>query len=218
MKEMHYLEAKKILESYGIPVVKSGYMTKKTESAQKSAEIGFPLVMKIDSEKPIHKSDRGYVKTGIVSVKEIEEVFEQMKERAEKEEIGFNGVVLQKQLEGKEAIIGGKRDPQFGPVILFGQGGIFVEIFEDTSLRVAPIDQEEAMEMIGEIKTHEVFTGARGEKPVDLKKLSETIVKASEVMDENPEIKEMDLNPIIANEEEAKAVDLRIIKKEEVGK
>ena len=218
MREMSYPEAEELLRSHGVPVVKSCYMTKKTQSAQKSAEVGFPLVMKVDASQPIHKSDKGYVKTGVDSVEEIEEVFEEMKENAEKEEIGFQGVVIQKQLTGREVIVGGKRDPQFGPVVLFGQGGVFVEILEDTSIRVAPIDQEEAIRMIKEIETYEMFTGARGQEPVNVEKIGEIISKTSDLMVKNPEIQEMDLNPIIANSEGAKAVDLRILKKEEVSK
>lgn len=211
MKEMNYLKAMDLLESYDIPIVKSSYMTKETQSAQKSAEVGFPLVMKIDCTEPIHKSDEGFVKTDITSVDELEETYIEMKEKAEKQEIGFQGVVLQRQIKGKEVIIGGKRDPQFGPVVLFGQGGIFVEVFKDTSIRVAPINEEEAMKMIEEIKTREILMGARGEEPVNLKKLSEIISKVSELIQENKEIQEMDLNPVIVNSNEAKAVDLRIL-------
>jgi len=211
MKEMNYLKAMDLLESYDIPIVKSSYMTKETQSAQKSAEVGFPLVMKIDCTEPIHKSDEGFVKTDITSVDELEETYIEMKEKAEKRDIGFQGVVLQRQIKGKEVIIGGKRDPQFGPVVLFGQGGIFVEVFKDTSIRVAPINEEEAMKMIEEIKTREILMGARGEEPVNLKKLSEIISKVSELIQENKEIQEMDLNPVIVNSNEAKAVDLRIL-------
>ncbi|MFW5902382.1 MAG: acetate--CoA ligase family protein [archaeon] len=218
MKEMNYLKAMELLESYDIPVVESSYMTKETQSAQKASEVGFPLVMKIDCTEPIHKSDEGYVKTDITSVDELEDTYVEMKEKAEKQEIGFQGVVLQRQIKGKEVIIGGKRDPQFGPIVLFGQGGIFVEVFKDTSIRVAPIEKEEAMKMIKEIKTHEILMGTRGEEPVDVEKLAEIISKTSELIWENEEILEMDLNPVIVNSDEAKAVDLRIITKGEVNK
>lgn len=217
MEKMKYTEAEKLLESYGINMVKSSHVDNKEKSVKKAREIGLPVVMKVDSPDIIHKSDRGYVKTDLDTEKKVEEAFREMKERSDSEGAEFHGAVIQNQLKGKEVIIGGKRDPQFGPVILFGFGGIFVEVFEDTSLRVAPIDEEEARRMVEEIKAYPLLTGIRGEEPVAVDKLIQSITKVSELMDEHPEIREMDLNPTIVTPEESHAVDLRILMEGEDG-
>ncbi len=215
MKKMKYKEAEELLESYGVNTVKSSHVDKAEQAVNKAREIGLPVVMKVDSPDVIHKSDRGYVKTNLDTEKEVKKAFNQMKKQAESEDAEFHGAVIQKQLKGKEVIIGGKRDPQFGPVVLFGLGGIFVEIFEDTSLRVAPIDKEEARKMMKEIKAYPLLTGVRGEEPVAIKELTNTLHQVSKLMKENPDIREMDLNPTIVNPKNAYAVDLRILKEEQ---
>jgi acetyl-CoA synthetase (ADP-forming) len=134
-----------------------------------------------------------------------------LKKRARKAKIEFNGVLLQKELEGKEIIIGGKQDPQFGAVVLFGLGGIFVELMKDVSLKIAPVTHSEANKMLKSIKGYPVLKGMRGEKEVNLRKIIETIVSVSQLINEHPEIKELDLNPLIVSEKYCKAVDLRII-------
>lgn len=211
MEKMKYPEAEELLESYGVNVVEAHHAKSVEEAVSKSIEIGLPVVMKVESPDIIHKSDSGYVKTGLDTKEEVKEAYRSMKSSAEAEEVDFQGVVLQDQVQGKEVIVGGKKDPQFGPIILFGLGGIFVEVFKDTSIRIAPIDKEEAREMTEEIKAYPLLTGIRGEEKVNLEEIAETLVSVGKLMLENPEIIEMDLNPIIVNPDTAKAVDLRIL-------
>jgi acyl-CoA synthetase (NDP forming) len=123
----------------------------------------------------------------------------------------IEGVLVQATTQGKEVIIGMKRDPVFGPTILFGLGGIFTEVLKDTSLRIAPISKESAAEMIHEIRGIDILTGRRGEKPVDITKLADIIVKISKLAVEHPEIKEVDLNPVMAQPDGADIIDVRIM-------
>lgn len=212
MKKMNYSEAKELLESRGIDVVKSANTHSLRETVSKAEEIGYPLVAKIDSPDVVHKSDEGFVETNIENEEQLKNTYEEMKKRAKERAAHFKGLILQEHLEGKEIIIGGKTDSQFGPVVLFGMGGVFVELFEDTSLRIVPINKEEAKEMMKETKAYELLSGYRGEEPVDTEKITEVIVKVGRLMTENPEIKEMDLNPLLVDSDSAKTVDLRIIK------
>lgn len=211
MEKIRYQKAKELLRSYGVKVVKSAEVKTEEEAIKKAGEIGFPVVLEVDSPDVIHKSDRGYIKLDIGSKEEFRKAFKEMKKKTKEENIEVRGYILQKMIKGKEVIIGGKRDPQFGPVVLFGLGGIFVQIYKDTTLRVAPIDKEEAFRMMGEIKSYPILTGARGEEKVNLDKLAEIIVSVGKLMTKHEEIKEMDLNPVMVNSKEAYAVDLRII-------
>jgi acyl-CoA synthetase (NDP forming) len=124
---------------------------------------------------------------------------------------GPSGVLVQKMaLEGKEVILGAKRDPSFGPVVLFGLGGIYVEVFKEASLRVTPINRSEAEEMISELKASEILKGVRGERPLDIKALTENLLRLSQLMMDLPEIEGIDINPVIVRERGAVAVDARI--------
>lgn len=215
MKKMKYMDAKKLLESYDINVVQSMHVNEERQAVSKAEEIGLPVVMKVDSPEIIHKSDKGYVKTDLDSKDKVKRAFKEMKDKADAENADFHGVILQDQIKGKEVIIGGKIDPQFGPVVLFGYGGIFVEVFEDISLRVAPVTEEETRRMMKEIRAYPLLTGIRGEEPVALDKLTHFITRVADLMNEHPEIKEMDLNPTMVNPENVYAVDLRIFVQEE---
>lgn len=207
-------EAKEILQLYGVPTPEFKVATNEEEAVKFAQEIGYPVVMKIVSPDIIHKSDAGGVKVNIKNDEEAREAFNTIIENAKRYKSDANlwGVIVYKMLPlGKEVIVGMIRDPQFGPAIMFGLGGIFVEILKDVSFRVAPITKEEALDMIREIKAYPILAGARGEKPVNIDALAKFIVKVSQLAVELPEIKELDINPIFAYEDSAVAVDARML-------
>ncbi|MCK4336129.1 MAG: acetate--CoA ligase family protein [Candidatus Aenigmarchaeota archaeon] len=213
MKKLTESECKKIMNKYRIPTTKE-FLAKKPEEAVKFAKkIGYPVVLKIDSEDIIHKTETRTVVANIRNDKDVLEAFEKIIKNAKrhKPNAKINGVIVQEHVEGHETIVGGKIDPQFGPVILFGAGGIFTEVLRDTSIRICPIEREDAEEMINDIKYSKILKGYRGEPPVKMNEIINILLKVSKIMmKEN--VKEMDINPLIVSHKEAKAVDVRIIK------
>ncbi len=213
MKKLTESECKKIMNKYRIPTTKE-FLAKKPEEAVKFAKkIGYPVVLKIDSEDIIHKTETRTVVTNVRNDKDVLEAFEKIIKNAKrhKPNAKINGVIVQEHVEGHETIVGGKIDPQFGPVILFGAGGIFTEVLRDTSIRICPIEREDAEEMINDIKYSKILKGYRGEPPVKMNEIINILLKVSKIMmKEN--VKEMDINPLIVSHKEAKAVDVRIIK------
>ncbi|MCY1720741.1 acetate--CoA ligase family protein [Prolixibacteraceae bacterium Z1-6] len=202
-KFLHEFEATQIVSEYKLPVLKSGLTTSAEEAAEVAKTIGFPVVMKVMSEKIVHKFDVGGVILNINSEIEAAEAFLKITDSVQKilPGIKIDGILVSKQVpEGLEVILGIKKDPSFGDVIMFGIGGIFVEIFKDVSFRVAPIQKNVAFEMIQEIKASKLLLGARGKKPADIECLAETIVKLSNLALDNPNIKELDINPLIVLE------------------
>ena len=208
------LESRQILEYYRIPVVK-GVVVQQIEDAIAFAEkYGYPLVLKIVSKDIIHKTDAGGVIVGIRNEKELRDGIVGLIKtvRKKKPRARIDGVFVQKMLaEAPEVIIGGKKDPTFNQVLLFGLGGIFVEVFNDVSFRVVPITTKDAVDMIGEIKGVKVLRGTRGKRPVDFKALVDILLKTSRMLQDNPDIQELDINPIFALTDGAVAVDARVI-------
>ncbi len=208
------LESREILKYYRIPVVE-GIVVQQIEDALAFAQrYGYSLVLKIVSKDIIHKTDVGGVVVGIKNEKELREgMIDLIKNvRKRKPSARIDGVFVQKMLpKSPEVIIGGKKDPTFDQVIVFGLGGVFVEVFNDVSFRVVPITEKDAVEMIGEIKGVKVLQGIRGEKPVDFKTLVDILMKTSRMLEENQGIKELDINPVFALSDGAVAVDARII-------
>ncbi len=187
----------KLLEKYKIPVAK--YQSIKSE--KELLKLKFPLVLKAISEKIIHKTESGAVQI-CKNEKEARTAFARMRR--------LGSILVQEFVEGQQVIIGTKRDATFGQTMMFGLGGIFVEIFRDVSFRVCPITEEDADEMIGEIQAKQLLLGARGQKPVNLKLLKDTLLKVSRLAEkENPV--EMDINPFIINDKAGAAVDVRIV-------
>lgn len=202
-------EAMEILQTYGIPVAEYQVVLRKEDLNQVIEKIGFPVVMKVISREISHKSDVGGVILYIDSLNKAEEAYERMMNLVQE---NTNGILLQRMIpNGKEVILGGKRDPSFGPVVLFGLGGIYVEVFKETSLRVAPINRSEAEEMIFEMKGSALLKGVRGEKPADIEALIENLLRLSQLMVDFPEIEGIDINPIMVLEKGAIAVDARIM-------
>jgi len=201
-------EAKKLFGLYGMPVTKIQVAKTEDDAVKAANKIGFPIVLKIVSPQILHKSDAGGV---IVGVKDgYKKIIANAKNYKADAEI--TGVLVQEMApKGTEIIVGSTTDPTFGPTIMFGLGGIFVEILKDVSFRVVPIDEADAMEMMDEIKAKKILDGVRGMPPSDRKTLADILVKTSRMLEECPEVKELDMNPILAYPDGAKIVDGRVI-------
>ena len=208
-------EVFKVLEDYGVPVPPYRLARSPEEAVKAAEEIGYPVVLKIVSPQVVHKSDVGGVRIGLGSPEEVEkayrEILENVRERVPGAEVV--GVLVQKMAPpgAVEVVVGGVRDPVFGPSIMFGLGGVFVELFQDVSFRVAPFDREEALEMMKEVKAYRLLTGYRGKPPRDLDALADIVMKAQAIMAENPWVKEMDMNPVMSYPSGALVVDARIL-------
>jgi 3-hydroxypropionyl-CoA synthetase (ADP-forming) len=204
--------AKIILSEYGINVPEYSLVTNDSEATSKAKEIGFPIVAKIVSDQILHKTDVQGVKVGIKSEEEAKESFLDMYSRLSKE-YDVKGVLLEKMVpKGVELIVGLQNDPQFGPVIMLGLGGIYTEIFKDISFRVLPITKEDAMEMFNDLKGNKILKGFRGAEPVDLNILSDAIVKIGNLgIDMAEYIDSVDFNPIIAYPQNYYVVDAKIL-------
>lgn len=181
------------------------------EDATKTANLlGYPVVMKAISPKIIHKTEFGAVKLNLYDKSDVINAYRSIQRNLGKSQL--EGYLIQKQIKGQvELIIGGKKDDQFGQLIVFGLGGIFVEVYKDISVRVCPINKKDAIEMIKEIKGHPILAGARGKKPVNEKALVELLLKVSKYLEKNDHL-EMDLNPVIADENGYTIVDARVIR------
>lgn len=211
MQQLNFEQTKKILERYKLPIVKSILI--KSEKQIEKIKVSFPAVMKISSPDIIHKSEVGGVKCDLQNQEQVisaySEIIKNVKHKKTKAKI--EGVVLQEQITGQEIIVGMKRDPQFDVVLMFGLGGIFVEILKDVAFRIAPIDKQEAFDMIKEIKSVKVLEGVRGRKAVNIDAIANILVKTGKLALENKKIMELDFNPVIVDEKIAKIVDVRII-------
>jgi len=208
------IEALKIISSYGINVVKHKLAATKEEAVKIANEIKYPVVMKIASPEILHKSDVGGVKVGLNNDAEVLKAFETMILTSKKffPDAPIWGVSIQEMVkEGKEVIVGMNRDAQFGPLVMFGMGGIYVEVLKDVSFRVAPFSEEEAERMVKEIKTYPLLAGVRGEAAVDINSIVDCLLRISKLVTDFPEITELDINPLKVNSNGAVAIDGRII-------
>lgn len=217
MDKVHQLDIRKtiaLLEKNKLLFLKCDICKSPEQAAAMAKKIGFPVVLKIVSRDIIHKSDIGGVIAGIENETQAAEAYSKIIKNSKKaKNAKIEGVLVQKMEQGIEVIVGLKRDPQFGPVIMFGLGGIFVELMKDTSLRISPVSKAQAFEMIKEIKAYPMLAGARGKEPVNMEALSGIIVKISKLA-ENKKIMEIDFNPVIVNERSAFIADARIITSE----
>ena len=214
MVQLTEIESKELMTKAGIPVVETRLAKTKKQALEFSREIGFPVVLKIISPDIIHKSDSGGVKLGLTNATQVGKAFSEMLASAKQQFPGalIQGVSVQKMARpGIEVIIGMTRDAQFGPVLMFGLGGILVEVLKDVSFRVVPLTKRDAREMIREIKGYPLLEGYRGQEAADVSFLEEMLVKLSAFLEQHPEISELDLNPVFAYKDGAVAVDARII-------
>ena len=207
-------ESKELLKEIGIPITEQKLTSNREETISVAEEIGYPVVMKLMAEDVVHKSDMGAVKLNINTKEEVDKAFVELMNipsEAEKK------ISVQKMAKEPitELIIGMTTDPQFGPALMFGIGGILVELLEDVSFRIAPITEYDAKEMIHEIKGFPLLDGFRGKPKADIDAIVDVLMKISEFVIENEEIYEMDLNPVFIYEDGLVCVDARIILKSE---
>ncbi len=208
------VEAKELLKQAGISVVDTRLATSRDEALSISKQLGFPVVLKIASPDIVHKSDAGGVKLNLRTSKQVGKAYDDIMRAIKKRypEAKIQGVSVQKMARpGVEVIIGMSKDAQFGPVLMFGLGGILVEILKDVSFRIVPLERRDAREMIREIKGYPLLEGYRGQEPVDVSYLEELILRVSSFVEQHPEVAELDLNPVFAYKDGAVAVDARVI-------
>jgi len=207
-------EAKEICEAYGLPTPAFSLARSPSEAAEISVKVQFPVVLKVVSEDVVHKTEAGGVLLDLDSKEHVEKGYNQIitKVHAHNEKARIRGILVQHMApKGVEVIVGGLRDSQFGPTVLFGLGGIFVEILKDASFRVAPISDFDSNEMITEIRGYSILDGARGQPPADKQAIVRTLQATSKLMVENETIQQVDLNPVIVYATGASIVDARII-------
>ena len=208
------IESKELLKQVGISVIDTELATSREEAISISRRFGFPVVLKIASPDIVHKSDAGGVKLGLKTSKQVGKAYDDILGTISQKypQAVIQGVSVQRMARpGVEVIIGMSRDAQFGPVLMFGLGGILVEIIKDVSFRIVPLTRRDAGEMIREIKGYPLLQGYRGQEAVDVSNLEELLLKVSDFVEQNPVVKELDLNPIFAYSDGAVAVDARVI-------
>ena len=199
----------KMLKKYGIPVAKFKIVSDEEHAVKAAKKIGYPLAIKLDSPDILHKTEKGAVVAGIKNEKELRMAIRKAIRKAGKAKI--NGIIIQEHCSGREILIGGTDDPHFGDVVMFGLGGIFVEVLKDVSIRATPIARRDAEKMVKEIRGYPLLAGVRGEKAVDIKAIVDTILKVSKMVDKEKRIKELDINPLFVDENGIKAADVRVI-------
>ena len=207
-------EAKTICAEYGITVNRFSLAKNENEAAELAERIGFPAVLKVVSPEIVHKSEAGGVKINLKDTDEVRGAYNTIMENAKKFNSKANivGVLVQEMApQGIETIIGAVKDPQFGQTLMFGLGGIFVELLKDVTFRVAPITEQDAAEMIVGVKAFPLLNGYRGSPPADVKAIVTQLVCVSHLVMDYPEIRELDLNPVMAYPHGTKVVDARII-------
>jgi len=208
------VESKQLVAEAGVPVVETKLAKTKAEAVSLSKKVGFPVVLKIVSPDIIHKSDIGCVKLGLANATQVGKAFTEIMAAAKKanKKADIQGISVQKMARpGVEVIMGMSKDAQFGPVLMFGLGGVFVEVLKDVAFRIVPLNRRDASQMIREIKGYPLLEGYRGQEPANITVLEDLLLKLSDFVDKNPKIKEMDLNPIFAYKDRALAVDARVI-------
>jgi len=207
-------ESKQLLEQAGIPTTGGTLVRSEDEAAAAADAVGYPVVLKIVSPDVVHKSDVGGVVVGIPDVAGARAAFRSINDavRAAMPSARMDGVTVQRQAQpGVEVIMGMNRDPQFGPLLMFGLGGVLVELLEDVAFRLAPLTRRDADQMIREIKCLPVLTGFRGSPPADLEALRGMLLALSAFADGNPDVEQIDLNPVFAYPNGAVAVDARVV-------
>lgn len=214
--ELGELESREVIEAYGMRLPKSELAQSPEEAAEIAARIGFPVVMKISSPDILHKSDIGGVKVGVSDPGMARDSYELIEYRARKysRDAKIWGVLVQEQVrKGREILVGVSRDPQFGPLIGFGMGGIYVEVLKDIAFRLAPLSRQEVAEQVRAIRTFPLLKGVRGDAPADIAAAEETVLRVSQLVTDFPEIVEMDINPLVVYNqgEGAIVLDARII-------
>jgi acyl-CoA synthetase (NDP forming) len=212
-KNLLETEAKAICTEYGIPITKFKLAKNEAEAVKFADAVGYPVVLKIVSPDIIHKSDVGGVLVDLKNARDVRNGYTQIIKNVKKhnEKTRIVGILVQEMAPpSTEVIVGMTKDPQFGQALMFGLGGIFVEVLKDVTFRIAPITADEACEMINEVKAYPLLKGYRGTPPADIEAISKILLSTSKLVMEHNEIKELDLNPIMVYRKGAKTVDARI--------
>lgn len=214
--ELGELESREVMAAYGMRLPASELARSPEEAVEIAQRIGYPVVMKISSPDILHKSDVGGVRVGVASAGDVRDAFELIDYRARRYQpnADIRGILVQQQApRGRECLVGVSRDPQFGPLVAFGMGGIYVEVLKDVAFRLAPISEQEAAEQVRAIRSFPILAGTRGQAPADLDKIIETILRVSQLVTDFPEIVEMDINPLVVYDQGlgAMVLDARII-------
>jgi acetyltransferase len=194
------VESKEILEAYGFATPKASVATTSEQAANIARQLGFPVVLKIWSPQIVHKTDVGGVKLGLETREEVMDTFDLMMYRIPKKlpNVDILGVLVQEMVKtGREVILGMKRDPHFGPLMMFGTGGVMVEVLKDVSFYLAPLTAEEAEQMLVSTKTYQMLKGVRGQEGVDIETIAEALQRLSQLATEFPQIQEVDINPYV---------------------
>jgi acyl-CoA synthetase (NDP forming) len=208
------IEAKQILMESGITCTDTRLATAKDAAVKLSEQFGYPVVLKVSSVDITHKSDAGGVKVNLKNKAEVEDAFDTIMRscRAAVPTARIEGVSVQRMARpGIEVIVGMIKDPSFGPVVMFGLGGVFVEVLKDVAFRIVPIERSDAEDMINEIKGKKLLEGYRGQEPADVAYLQQMLLRLSDFVNTTPEIEEIDMNPVFAYRDGAVVVDARII-------
>ena len=212
--ELVEFQAQDVVAAYEMPVPKTTLARTSDQAASAAKKMGFPVVLKIASPQISHKSDVGGVVAGLDSPEAVKKAFLDITsaQRPHQEEAFLSGCLVQKMAPkgSKEVIVGFKRDPQFGPLIMFGLGGIYVEVLKDISFRLAPLTLDDAQKMIREINSFPLLRGVRGEPPVDFKALEDILLTISQLAMDFPEIHEADFNPVLVSPDGAVVADVRL--------
>jgi acyl-CoA synthetase (NDP forming) len=208
------IESKEVLAAAGIPVAEARLAATAEDAAKAAADVGYPAVLKIVSLDVTHKSDVGGVKVGLADEAAVRGAYDEIVAavKARQPDARIEGVAVQAMARpGTEVIVGMSKDPQFGPVLMFGLGGIFVEVLKDVAFRIVPLEERDAKQMIDEIKGRAVLDGVRGGEPADIGALTDLLLKLSAFAEANPQVEEIDLNPVFAYKDGVIAVDARIV-------
>lgn len=212
MQRLTEYDCRALLKKYKITVPEA-YLAKNEDDALTYAKkIGFPVVLKLISPEILHKTDVGGVIMNIEDPEGLRKAYNKLISNAKaRGNIKVDGILVEETLSGIQIIAGSSQDPQFGPILMFGVGGIFVELLRDVSFRVIPITMHDAEKMISEIKAYNILCGARGQKPVNIRAISDTLLKISNMIDSETNIMELDINPLFVNDKEAVCGDARMI-------
>ena len=204
------IESKEFIGESGIPVAQARLATSRQAAVSIARELGFPVVLKIVSHEIVHKSDVGGVKLGLENGAQVRHAYDEIMAAAPRSRI--LGVSVQPMApRGIEVILGMTKDPHFGPVLMFGLGGVMVEVLKDVAFRLAPLDRRDARQMVREILGSPILEGYRGQEPADVEALEDALLKLSRFVEAHPEVKELDLNPVFAYRESVLAVDARVV-------
>jgi acetyl-CoA synthetase (ADP-forming) len=210
-KTLSEFESKEFLKSYGIPATRERLVHTREECTKAAQAIGYPLVLKGCSPQLAHKTEKGLVRLDLRSDQELILAFDDLMSRLEGNE---KNILVQELIKGtRELVAGMTRDPQFGPCVMFGLGGIFTEILKDIAFRVAPLEKRDAMDMTQEIKAHKILGAVRGMPAADMDLLCDILVRVGEIGLENESIQEIDINPLILSGAKPVAVDALIVLK-----